>query len=209
MYFGGEDELAIQTVAAASYRLLADLKAERGKDEAADVYLTGTFYVVRDFRRGTLPKNLMNDPAFMVWAKWLAEQLPIGPETKIEDVSVHMSPEAARSFWRERNKVANFLKHADRDVEASIALDEVDNLLLLMQSFSAYADLARDGLGNEGLVFELFINADSTPSNPATQREDLLQKLAAAPESDRRKMCSMLVRELNKMDEPKGTTRGT
>lgn len=36
MYFSGEDDLAIHTVASATYRLLADLKAERGLEEAAD-----------------------------------------------------------------------------------------------------------------------------------------------------------------------------
>src|SRR5258706_6022470 len=115
MYFAEEDELAIHTVTAASYRLLTDLKAERGMDEAANVYLTSIFYVVRDYRRGSLPEHLASDAEFMAWVKDLAEQLPIHAESKLEDVSVTVSPEAARHFWKDRNKIANFLKHADRD----------------------------------------------------------------------------------------------
>jgi len=137
MYFSGEDELAIHTVAAASYRLLADLKAERGMDEAANVYLTSIFYVVRDFRRAG----------------------------------------------------------------AAIALDEVDNLLLLKQCYSAYTDLTPEELGNAGLVFQLFIGANQAPQpNPASQRDQIIQKLAAAREQDRRQMCSIFITELNKMD---------
>jgi len=60
MYFAEEDDLAIHTIAAASYRLLADLKAERGMNEAANVYLTSIFYVIRDYRRGSLPERLGN-----------------------------------------------------------------------------------------------------------------------------------------------------
>src|SRR5258707_14790954 len=104
MYFAEEDELAIHTVTAASYRLLADLKAERGMDEAANVYLTSIFYVVRDFRRGSLPQHLTTDPDFMAWVEALAEQLPIRADSNIEDVSVVLSREAASEFWKRRNK---------------------------------------------------------------------------------------------------------
>jgi hypothetical protein len=201
MYFSGEDELAIHTVAAASYRLLADLKAERGMDEAANVYLTSIFYVVRDFRRGSLPQHLTTDPDFMAWVEALAEQLPIRADSNIEDVSVVLSREAASEFWKRRNKVANFLKHADRDAGAAIALDEVDNLLLLKQCYSAYTDLTPEELGNAGLVFQLFIGANQAPQpNPASQRDQIIQKLAAAREQDRRQMCSIFITELNKMD---------
>ena len=88
MYFAGEDELAIHTVASAAYRVLADLKTERGMDEAANFYLTSIFYVVRDYRRGTLPELLTSDPEFVAWVRDVADQLPIDKDTKLEDVSV-------------------------------------------------------------------------------------------------------------------------
>ena len=43
MFFDGEDELAVHTVASAAYGILRDLKAERGRDEAADNYLNAVF----------------------------------------------------------------------------------------------------------------------------------------------------------------------
>jgi hypothetical protein len=198
MYFGGEDELAVHTVAVASYRLITDLKAERGMNEAADNYLTSLFYVVRDYRRGTLPEQMTTDTEVMAWVCKLAEQIPIQADTKIEDCSVSLSRQATIEFWNKRNKIANFLKHADRDSKAAISLDEVDNLLLLMQCYGAYIDLTHDDLGNEGLVLKLFIEANE-PSHtvPASEREKLVQQISEVPEEDRQHMCGLLITKLN------------
>jgi hypothetical protein len=76
-YFAREDELAIHTVASAAYRLIADLKKHRGRDEAGDYYLTSIFYCVRDYRRGTLPRYLADDAQVMAWIKDIAKALPI------------------------------------------------------------------------------------------------------------------------------------
>lgn len=72
MFFAGEDELAIHTVASAAYRILTDLKSERGRDEVGDYYLTAIFYCVRSYRRGALPSYLANDPNAMTWIRDLA-----------------------------------------------------------------------------------------------------------------------------------------
>jgi len=84
MFFAGEDNLAIHTVASAAYRVLSDLKAERGKDEVGDYYLTTIFYAVREYRRGTLPSYLSDDIEAMKWIREIAEQLPICASTKLE-----------------------------------------------------------------------------------------------------------------------------
>jgi hypothetical protein len=76
MFFAGEDNLAIHTVASAAYRVLSDLKAERGKDEVGGYYLTTIFYAVREYRRGTLPSYLSDDIEAMKWIREIAEQLP-------------------------------------------------------------------------------------------------------------------------------------
>lgn len=199
MYFAGEDELAVHTVASAAYRLLADLKAERGMDEAATVYLTSIFYVVRDYRRGNLLNEMRSDAEFMKWVQEIAEQLPIRADTKFEDVSVTLPRELVGQFWNQRNKIANFLKHADRDSRASISLDEVDNLLLLGQCYCAYMDITREDLGNEGFVFQLFIGAKRFERSNSPQEDDLVQKIAAIPEADRLRFCAVCISNLNKM----------
>ena len=65
MFFVEEDELAIHTVASAAYRLLVDLKKDRGMDEAADAHLTSLFYAVRSYKRGTLPTHITSSPEVM------------------------------------------------------------------------------------------------------------------------------------------------
>ena len=141
MFFSGEDELAVHTVASAAYSLIADLKQKIGKNEAADYFLTSIFYVVRDYRRGTLPKQFTNNPEAMKWILDIAEQLPITESTSYEEVGVFISSKAARDWRSKRNRVANFLKHADRDAQDHILRDEIDNLNLLMLALSSYCDL--------------------------------------------------------------------
>ena len=156
MFFAQEDELAVHTVASAAYRLIADLKESSSRDEVGDSYLTMVFYVVRDHRRGALPKYLADDPEMMKYIRELTEALPLITEnTEYEDVRVSVSRDVARRFWKKRYKVSNFLKHADRDAEKHISLDEVDNFVLLMQAAGAYADLGGD-LGAEGYVLWLY-----------------------------------------------------
>ena len=94
LYFVDEDELAIHTVASAAYRLINDLKAARGKSEAADSHLVSIFYVVRDFRRGTLPKHISENSEMMKWVTEMAEKLPITADTKIDEVTAHIDDEA-------------------------------------------------------------------------------------------------------------------
>ncbi|MBK6005950.1 hypothetical protein JJB11_07565 [Ramlibacter ginsenosidimutans] len=198
MYFAEEDELAIHTVAYAAYGLLRDLKAERGLDEAADTYLASIFYVVRDYRRGALPMHLANDPDFMAAVAALADQIPIGPDSKYRDFSATASPEAVRHFWRQRGKIANFLKHADRDPAEALVEDDLDNLVLLLQAYSAYRDLARTACTNEGTVFELYIGSSDFPiREPESTVGKMCSMLASHPESERRSVCMQLIRELN------------
>lgn len=201
MYFAEEDELAVHTVASAAYRLIADLKRDRGGDVAADSYQASVFYVIRDLRRGTLPEKLTSDPEFMAWANTLAEQLPITANSKYEDVKVSISTDLERDFWRDRNRTANFLKHADRDVGSSIVEDEVNNELLLMQCYEAYKDVAHDELGDEGIVFQAFVAAGNE-ALPLGERDQLIQRLSSVDLANRRTVCSRILTELKGHNKP-------
>jgi hypothetical protein len=200
MFFADEDELAIHTVASAAYRVIADLKTAQGVDETEDVFLASIFYAVRDYRRGTLPEDMKSNPELMAWVRGLADQLPINENTSIRDVSITLTRKNVSDFWNQRNKVANFLKHADRDPRESLTLEDVDNLLLLAQSYSAYLDLTHNDLGNEGLVFRLFLDSkryDHTITR-APHVERIIQKLIEVSEGERLNICSVFISELNK-----------
>jgi len=203
MFFAGEDELAIHTVASAAYRLVADLKVERGQDEAADCYKAGIFYIVRDYRRGVLPSRITNNPEVMNGIRELAETISmIDAATEFGDIAASVSSDVARKFWQERNKVANFLKHADRDARSLVGLEEVDNLQLLVQTFGAYLDLSSGELGAEGLVLWLYFNV--AIGDKETLRPDyqgIAAKIEGLAPAEQLDLCSVLIREMTQIDE--------
>ena len=197
MFFHGEDELAIHTVAAAAYRIVRDLKEKRGCDEAADHYLRTFFYVIRDYRRGTLPKYFTEDPDTMKWIREAAEKLPIEESTSIKELTASVSPAVAQAFRKQQNKYANFLKHADRDHQSTIAIDDLDNLTLLMQTLSAYVDLKVDDMGPEGFVFWIYYSVSSGMTEGLSPSfQDIGRKLETLPPSERLDLCSGLIEEL-------------
>jgi len=199
LFFLEEDELAVHTVASAAYGLLKDLKRDRGQNEAADSYRTTFFYLVRDFRRGTLPAHMTSDPSMLAEIERIADQLsPITADSKLSDVQVTISPAQEKQYWNESNRAANFLKHADRDTEGTLPLEKLDNNLLLLKCCSAYRDIAPDDLGNEGLVFEAFTAAN----NPAHQTtgssfDSLLESMRRVPNDRRLSLCYKVIVEMN------------
>ena len=199
LFFLEEDELAVHTVASAAYGLLKDLKRDRGQNEAADSYRTTFFYLVRDFRRGTLPAHLTSDPSKMAEIERIADQLsPITADSKLSDVQVTISPAQEKQYWNESNRAANFLKHADRDTDGTLPLEKIDNNLLLLKCCSAYRDIAPDDLGNEGLVFEAFTAANN-PAHQATGSsfDSLLESLRRVPNDRRLALCYKVIVEMN------------
>ncbi len=199
LFFLEEDELAIHTVASAAYGLLKDLKRDRGQSEAADSYRTTFFYLVRDFRRGTLPAHMTSDPSMMAEIERIADQLsPITADSKLSDVQVTISPAVEKQYWNESNRAANFLKHADRDTDGTLPLGKIDNKLLLLKCCSAYRDIAPDDLGNEGLVFEAFTAANN-PAHQATGSafDSLLESMKRVPNDRRYALCYKVIVEMN------------
>jgi len=197
LYFANEDELAIYTVASAAYRLISDLKAARGMNEAADSHLVSIFYVVRSFRRGTLPRHISENAEMMRWVMEMAEQMPITADSTPDEVTVSIGAEAERAFWRSRNEASNFLKHADKDAQAHIGLDKINNLSLLMQTMVAYTDLVKNDLGAEGLVLWLFASVSHGETETLPERFQVTaQKLLAIDDDRRREFCHALVCEL-------------
>ena len=159
--------------------------------EAADSYLVGIFYIVRDCRRGALPATMTSDPAFMAEVARLADQLPlITADASLKDVRVSISPDLERSYWSDTNRAANCLKHADRDIGQVFPLEAIDNMLLLMKGASAYQDVAPDDLGNEGLVFQAFATASNESYRLGSSSFDsVVSSLRRVSADQRRRLC--------------------
>ena len=196
MYFYGEDELAVHTLASAAYRLISDLKSQRGRDEVGDYHLTSVFYAVRSYRQGNLPSYMTDNPELMQSIHCWAKELPITATSEFEDIVALASPDVTQNFWRKRNKIANFLKHADRDSSAHISMEEVDNLTLLMQVHSSYLDLDRGGLGHEGVIFWIYICvAFGIIEELPTKLHEIAKHLEFLSHDDRLKFCTEFLNE--------------
>lgn len=197
MYFAEEDELAIHTVASAAYGIIRDLKEQRGRDEVGDNFLTSIFYAVRDYKAGTLPSYLANNPEIMKFVTELADQLPITESTKIEDIEVRVSPDTKRTYWKNRNKVSNFLKHANRDSSAHISVGEVDNLFLLMLAQNSYCDVAQQTIGVEGLVLLIYFTLESGDIHGLPKGfEGIARDLRSLSREERLGFCSAWLNEI-------------
>jgi len=197
MFFLEEDELAIHTIASAAYRLLANLKDDRGMDEAADAHLTVIFYAVRSYKRGTLPKHMSGNPELVAQIAEMAAILPIEVDSRITDVKASLGAESAQQYWRNRNKAANFLKHADKDPNATLDATDVDNAHLLMQCLSAYIDLFKNQLVPEGLVFWLYSCVrDEDLSSVPPHLQPVTDRLQKVHPDNLRAFCAEYIRSL-------------
>ena len=199
LFFMEEDELAIHTVASASYGLLKDLKCDRGRSEAADSYLTTFFYAVRDFRRGTLPAEIMATPSMLAQIERIADQLsPITADSKLSDVQVTIPPALEKQYWKENNQAANFLKHANLDTDGTLSLEKLNNNLLLLKCYSAYRDIIPDDCGNEGLIFEVFTAANNPcHQDKGTNFDSLVASMKQVPSELRLTFCFKMIVEMN------------
>ena len=147
MFFEQRDELATHTVASAAYRILRDLLAKTGRNEAAEVLFAPIFYVVRDYRRGTLPLSFQTHPEVMKYVKELAQDFPmINASHEFKDFEIGMDGASTKQYWDNFNNAANFLKHADRDPEGTLDPGSIDNFQLLFAATAAYAGVAEKRL---------------------------------------------------------------
>lgn len=190
MAFADEDVLAITTVAAAAYRLLKDLKEKRGRKVLADEWRDNLLGVARSFVRGTLPEeDIRSFKESDVWSAvvMIAEQIrAVGADKKISELrsifEVHVPPPTERQHWATFNKAPNFLKHADRDQDSSLAANEVKPDNLILAACNIYFDLMGH-LTPEMEVWslnELHVNRKLALSRADRVRERMIKALRSA-----------------------------
>jgi hypothetical protein len=143
MFFSGEDELAVHTVASAAFRVLRDVAEKRGRNFTADVLRNGIIVLAKQYANGTLSEKSLklveNTPLMEAIQKISDEIKASGGAFDPATISVPMTKISEQRAWP--SKAANFLKHADRDVDKHLVLDEVDNEHLLIGSTVSYLQL--------------------------------------------------------------------
>ena len=138
----------------------------------------------------------------MKWIREMAERIPITATSKYEDIKADASDDVIGEYWKKRNKVYNFLKHADKDADDQISMGDVDNLSLLMRAFSSYLDIDVNGLGNEGFVLWIFfcVESDMVEGLP-TRLHEIASHLEPLSHEKRLECCSKFLVELNEERE--------
>ena len=158
----GEDELAVHTVTAAAAGIISDLRGQRGHDEAGEATLGVLYGLIGMYRSGDIPKSIAEDPKSMAYIRELLDLFPtITADSTWHDFralvgEVSMPPESVSVYWKDRSRIANFLKHADRDSGAHINECEIDNLHFLMNTVVSYQELMPIGLMAETYVLMIY-----------------------------------------------------
>lgn len=198
LFFCREDELAVHTVAAAAYNLLRELKATRGADETEDRLKTlfvGLVSLARALQAGKLPEWASKDAYLLEVLKSISEKIPPTEKLDISSVSVTIGESTRKSFWKDNNRVANFLKHANKDADLAISARGIDNLPLLVAAANSYESVAPDDLGFEGLVLTLyFLSSLDTEIDDTYPFLEHVRKLREMPSDERIAFCDYLLR---------------
>jgi hypothetical protein len=203
MTFADEDSLAITTVAAAAYGILRNIAEKRGRKVLAEEWRDGVLGVARALARGTLAKEEID--LFKKADAWpvivmLAEEIRTeGADRKISElrsiVDVAIPTDTETRHWRAATRVPNFLKHADRDYDASLSEGEIQPASLILAACNLYFDLI-GRITPEMRVWslnELHVNRNLALAQPNRLWERMIKALRSAGTKQRGSVAMELI----------------
>ncbi|HXQ53825.1 MAG TPA: hypothetical protein VN802_22225 [Stellaceae bacterium] len=176
MFFSQEDKLATYTVASAAYKILRDILKRRGKSALAGQLRANVLGVANALRKGTLSdwekEGLIGTE---LW-KIITQVAEMDDDSKF---TLRISPDdEMKHFWR-RDKPANFLKHADRDSEDFLAINDVDLRGLLTESCMSYLDVMRVPTPEMEVYFAFQFAESGDDFNTSSFAPHLIQMISA------------------------------
>ena len=146
MTFANEDELAIHTVAAAAYRIVRDLLEKRERFELDETITWGVYTTARSLAAGELPQAELDriarelSPKLRDLIEATAKEIKAKGDAIIPPIDLDLRS-ARIADWSRLSAGANFLKHADKDTEAHLLLDKINNEELLSRAIAAYLSI--------------------------------------------------------------------
>jgi hypothetical protein len=205
MTLSGEDELAIHTVAAASFRLLRDIKQKRGRTELTDQYGRGLYHIARDIVAGKgLPRELADAPEFVRLIEGIVHLLQNGEVESAADVSarMHLNPGEEQAHWRKFNEFANFLKHADLDSGGVLPLDNLNNDRILLEASAAYIEVMGSATP-EMVVFSIYYFGEDPGFITPLWSAEMSEMFKSLSPAKRRRFCLSFLRGLKRSPQPR------
>jgi hypothetical protein len=199
-----EDALAIHTVAAAAYRILRDIKKQRNHRELNERLGTGLFHLARDLVSGEieeLPEQVRKaSPLFSKLVDHVVFLIRNGKITSPKDVFAMLRFTGEESYWRQFNQSANFLKHADIDVNNRLREGALDNNTLLLSAVCAYSELMGT-ITPEMQSIAYYLLGDTTEFRPRGWTDSDAKQFRAFSPGQRRKYCAALLEDTRDLQE--------
>jgi hypothetical protein len=200
MLLANEDDLAIHTVAAAAYGILRELKEakQHRRKELNDRLAGGIFAFASDLASGKidgLPKGIAESKVLSDIIANISAQIRAGKVQNEKDVARLLSIVDEKKYWKNFNRAAEFLKHADKGADAFLPMDAIDTDMLLISATSAYVEIMGRPT-SEMIVYFVFRGIDIDAFSPK------LRAIAAQPTEKRRRACLALLRELKIRGNP-------
>jgi hypothetical protein len=197
MFFAPEDELAIHTVASAAFRILRDVSKKRGKHFTAEVFRNGIYNIARQYADGKLPKEKLklieNTEVMVVIKDILADVRAQGEAFDRSRIDIRMNTASELRAWP--SKAANFLKHADRDAEEHLSVDEINNEHVLMGACCAYLELMRTPTPEIMAFFAFSAVKNEATTELGEEVHELSAKLQLVDASERLRICAQFIRD--------------
>jgi hypothetical protein len=146
MFFGKEDDLAIHTLGYAAFRILRDVTEKRGRNFTADLLRNGVFAIAKRYSDGVLSeaelKLIAHTPLMDAIRKIGDDIKGQGDKFDRSTINVLMNKRSEQRAWP--SKAANFLKHADRDSEDFLAINDLNNESILIGASISYLQLMQN-----------------------------------------------------------------
>jgi hypothetical protein len=175
------------------------LTEKRGKNYTAEVFRHGLYEWARQYAEGKLSKEILKaieNTKLMADIKYIVEE-ERAQGKKFDLSRINVRGDEQRAF---PSKAANFLKHANRDPEAHLAVDELKNENVLINACAAYTEL----MGRrtpEIMAFVAFwaVTNDADDANVGDRRfRGLLLKLRSVEEPARHRLCAKFIQDASK-----------
>ena len=193
LFFMNEDELAIHTVAAAAFRILRDVSDNQDKNFTTEVFKLGIYNIAKRYAEGTVPEpelKLIKNSGIMP----IVEKIVADPDFDHELIEVNINKVTEQRAWP--SKTANFLKHADRDVDEHLPIDEVENEKLLMAGCAAYLHLMRVPTPEIMAYYAFWAAKNDAVAEVGSEARGLAERIVKLPEAKRHGECAKFIQQL-------------
>lgn len=193
LFFTKEDDLAIHTVAAAAFRILRDVSDKQDKNFTTEVFKLGIYNIAKRYAEGAVPaaelKLIKNSGVMAIVEKIIAD-----PGFNHDRIEVNMNKAAEQRAWP--SKAANFLKHADRDANKDLPVDDVNNETLLMAGSAAYLHLMRVPTPEIMAYYAFWATKNDAVDEVGSEARGLAERIAKLPEAKRHGECAKFIQQL-------------